>query len=90
MGFEGCQGKKDIEIFEKPCPRCGAEIEIFSVDISAKCENCGFEIYNDGLSCVQWCKYARKCMGDELYEHLMAVAESQKKRASEQENRNAS
>ena len=80
MIFEGCQGKRDIEIFEKICPRCGHMIEIFSVDVSMKCEHCGFEIYNDTLNCVQWCQYARKCVGDDAYEHFMEVAKSQKQR----------
>ncbi len=80
MIMEGCQGKKDITIEEKTCPRCGHPIEIFSVDVSVKCEHCGFEIYNDTLNCVQWCQYARKCVGDEMYESLMKVAEAQKER----------
>ena len=80
MIMEGCQGKKMITIEEKICPNCGHEVEIFSVDTEIVCENCGTKIYNDSLNCVQWCQYARKCMGDEMYEQLMAVAESQKER----------
>ena len=60
MVFSGCQGKPKIEIFEKKCPNCGAEIEIFSVDVKADCPNCGFTIYNDALHCVEWCRYARE------------------------------
>lgn len=26
------------------------------------------------LSCVQWCQYARKCVGDEMYEVMMKIA----------------
>ena len=37
-------------------------------------------IYNDSLNCVQWCAYARQCVGDERYEQLMAIAKSQKER----------
>ncbi len=80
MIMEGCQGKKDIAIMEKICPRCGHEIEIFSVDVSMQCENCGYTIYNDTLNCVQWCAYARQCVGDERYEQLMAIAKSQRER----------
>ena len=36
------------------------------------------------LSCVQWCKYARKCVGDEMYEHMMEIAAAQKARAAEE------
>ena len=44
----------------------------------------GFTVYNDTLSCVQWCKYARKCVGDEMYEHMMEIAAAQKARAAEE------
>ena len=36
--------------------------------------------YNDTLSCVQWCRYARKCVGDEMYEVMMKIAATQKAR----------
>lgn len=75
MILEGCQSKsKEISIEERICPQCGHEIEIFSVDTEAACEHCGFVIYNDKLSCVQWCKYARQCVGDRMYEHMMEIA----------------
>ena len=78
MIMEGCQGKPQLQVFEKTCPNCGAEIEIFSVDTEATCEKCGFTIYNDTLNCVQWCKYARQCVGDKMYEQMMKIAERQK------------
>ncbi len=75
MILEGCQSKsKEISIEERICPQCGHEIEIFSVDTEAACEHCGFVIYNDQLSCVQWCKYARQCVGDRMYEDMMEIA----------------
>lgn len=80
MVLSGCQGKQDISVEEKICPQCGHEIEIFSIDPQAVCENCGFTIYNDSLNCVQWCQYARQCVGDVQYEQLMAVAQAQKER----------
>ena len=81
MIFSGCQSKsKEISIIDKVCPNCGAEIEMFSVDTEMKCEKCGYTVYNDTLSCVQWCKYARQCMGDEMVERLMAVVRQKKER----------
>ena len=59
----------------KKCPQCGEEVELFSNDISVKC-NCGFEVYNDIASCVQWCKYAKECVGEEMYNNLMAQKKS--------------
>ena len=46
------------------------------------CDKCGFVVYNDTLSCVQWCKYARKCVGDEMYERMMEIARRQKEEAA--------
>ena len=80
MIMEGCQGKPQIKIMEKTCPQCGHEVEIFSIDTQVACENCGFVIYNDTLTCVQWCKYARQCMGDEMVERLLTVARQKRER----------
>lgn len=78
--LSGCQGKPQIQIFEKVCPNCGSEIEMFSVDTEAVCEKCGFTSYNDMLNCVQWCKYAKQCVGEEMYAHMMEIARQQKAR----------
>ena len=72
--LDGCQGKpRTPTLEEKICPNCGSIIEIFSTDTQVACEKCGFIAYNDSLSCVQWCKYARKCVGDEMYEPGLIV-----------------
>ena len=84
--LEGCQGKpRTPTIIEKVCPICGELIELFSIDTQMPCEKCGFIAYNDTLSCVQWCAYARKCVGDEMYEHMMEIAAAQKARANKEE-----
>lgn len=80
MIMEGCQGKPQIRITEKICPQCGHEIEIFSIDVEAVCENCSFTIYNDTVTCAQWCKYAKLCLGDAVYEAMMKVAKIHKER----------
>ena len=51
---------------------------MFSIDTDMACEHCGFVAYNDTLSCVQWCQYAKKCVGEEMYEQMMAIARQQK------------
>jgi len=55
----------------KNCPKCGEEIEVISNEASARCPKCGFVVYNDLLSCVEWCEYARQCVGDKAYERVM-------------------
>ena len=83
MIMEGCQARpKTPTIIEKNCPQCGQLIEMFSIDTQMPCEHCGFMAYNDTLSCVQWCQYARECVGDEMYEQMMRIAQTQKERKS--------
>ena len=79
--FEGCQGKpRTPTIHERICPQCGNVIEIFSIDTQVACDHCGFVAYNDTLSCVQWCQYAKKCVGEEMYEKMMEIARNNKER----------
>lgn len=81
MMFEGCQGKpRTPTIHEKICPQCGSVIELFSIDTEVACENCCFVAYNDALSCVQWCQYAKQCVGEEMYAHMMEIAALQKRK----------
>lgn len=88
MTYTGCQSKsKEITLTERTCPQCGNVIELFSVDTEVACDKCGFVAYNDTLSCVQWCQYAKQCVGEEMYEAMMAVARRNKEeKANEKKN----
>lgn len=70
--FDRCPGSlagtPTLEV--KKCPECGNEVEVFSNDVKVKCDKCGFDIYNDVESCIQWCKYAKECVGEQLYKKL--------------------
>jgi ribosomal protein S27E len=71
--FDKCPGLDNIRtpiLKIKKCPKCGDEVEIFSTDMKVKCSNCGFTVYSDLQSCIQWCEYAEECLGDELYKKL--------------------
>ena len=82
MIMQGCMARpKTPTSIEKVCPQCGHDIELFSIDTQMPCEHCGFVAYNDTLSCVQWCQYARECVGEEMYESMMRLAASQRERA---------
>ena len=84
MMMLGCQGRDHTPTLAvKVCPSCGCEVEVFSTDTSVDCENCGFTVYNDAVSCVQWCRYARTCVGIEEYERLMEIAQMQKSRQAQ-------
>jgi len=68
MELAGCQGRDKTPTLEfKQCPECGNMVEVFSTDSEVACENCGFIVHNDVQSCLQWCKYARLCFGDDVY-----------------------
>ncbi|MCL2882890.1 MAG: hypothetical protein FWF30_00240 [Coriobacteriia bacterium] len=82
MAISGCPGAGNITgtptLKVKTCPICGAEVQLFSTDFDLACPKCGFVVYNDVISCVRWCKMARECVGDEMYEQLMALDEQNK------------
>lgn len=72
--FDSCPGAAQFTrtptLKIRKCPECGADVEIFSTELKVECGNCGFTIYNDLGSCIQWCKYAKECIGEELYNEL--------------------
>ncbi len=72
--LDHCPGSANLRtptLSIKRCPQCGAEVEVFSNDVSVACSTCGFTVYNDLLSCVQWCAYAKECVGEEMYRRLV-------------------
>lgn len=53
------------------CPQCGYAIEFFSDEINVKCPGCKNIICRNRLpSCVDWCKYARECVGEEKWRRV--------------------
>lgn len=55
------------------CPNCGSEVEIWTDERIARCHNCGTPVMKDrGPSCLDWCKMAKECVGEEVYERYMA------------------
>jgi ribosomal protein S27E len=74
MIFDRCPGAANLRtptLTIKRCPQCGAEVEVFSNDVKVACSECGFVVYNDAKSCIRWCRYAKECLGPELYEKMM-------------------
>ena len=74
MMLDHCPGAANLRIPAlsiRKCPQCGEEAELFSNDISVKCSGCGFVVCNDIESCIQWCKHAKECVGEEMYRKLM-------------------
>ena len=53
------------DIFDVPCPRCGAAVEFWRDEPSVKCPHCRTAIVNPklDLGCAQWCQHAEQCLG---------------------------
>lgn len=74
MSAKFCPGAM---IFKSPvpeyieCPQCGKEMEIWSDEPMARCTNCGVWVAKErGASCIDWCAYAKECIGLDKYERL--------------------
>ncbi len=53
------------------CTNCGNEVEIWTDERLTRCHNCGTPVMKDrGPSCLDWCKMARECVGEAVYERL--------------------
>jgi predicted amidophosphoribosyltransferase len=54
------------------CPFCGADVEIWTDEAEALCPKCRkTTTREEGQSCLDWCKYARECVGDEIYNRFL-------------------
>ena len=68
-----CPGQDDRNLKSEilTCPNCGYKIEIFSDEIKVKCPKCKVLACKERLpSCVDWCKMARECVGEEKWRRL--------------------
>jgi hypothetical protein len=69
MSFKRCPGslafaQPKIELVR--CPHCGEDAEVWTDEAEGKCAKCGRSVCRTTTqSCVDWCKYARECLGDE-------------------------
>ncbi|MFQ6135878.1 MAG: hypothetical protein ACE5PM_01705 [Candidatus Hydrothermarchaeales archaeon] len=64
----GTEGIKNPTIEIINCQKCGEEIEIFTDEQKTTCPNCGETVFREAVpSCIDWCKYAKECVGEEKY-----------------------
>lgn len=53
------------------CSGCGEEVEIWTNELSCPCSNCGTLVTREqNPSCIDWCPFAKECIGPQLYEKL--------------------
>lgn len=54
------------------CPFCSEEVEIWTDENRAKCTNCKQVVTRQmGQNCLDWCKYAKECVGHDVYDKHM-------------------
>lgn len=68
-----CPGQDDrkIKVETLTCPDCGYKLEIFSDEIKVSCHKCKGLVCRERLpSCVDWCKFAKECVGEERWRKM--------------------
>ena len=52
-------------VYEVPCSKCGANVEIFKDESFGRCSSCGHRFSNPGadFGCAAWCSLAKECVG---------------------------
>lgn len=71
--FNQCPGqdRRNFRAENKNCNNCGYLAEIFSDEVRVVCPKCGNLISKEKLpSCVDWCKAAKECIGEDRYKQL--------------------
>ena len=58
--------RTDITLTIKTCPECGSDVELFSIDKKIACDTCGFVVFNNLQSCIQWCRSAEQSVGEDV------------------------
>jgi predicted RNA-binding Zn-ribbon protein involved in translation (DUF1610 family) len=65
-----------------PCVACGADTEIWSDEAEGKCPSCGATVVRyASQSCVDWCKHARECLGEDKYKQYGQMKAAMRKHA---------
>ena len=71
--YSKCPGQdmRNLKVSLHKCPKCGAEVEIFSDELRARCQKCKTLVYKEKVpSCIDWCPSARECLGEERWKAL--------------------
>lgn len=63
------QDPRNIKPETISCPDCGYKVEIFSDEVKIACPRCKNLVCRERLpSCVDWCKFARECIGEDRWQ----------------------
>ncbi|MFN3551361.1 MAG: HD domain-containing protein [Endomicrobiia bacterium] len=70
-----------LKVEEQTCKNCGYKVEIFSNEIKVVCPKCKADVYRENIpSCIDWCSYAKQCIGEEKYRELKPRIDAQKEK----------
>jgi hypothetical protein len=65
-----------------PCVACGADTEIWSDEAEGKCPSCGATVVRyASQSCIDWCKHAKDCLGEDKYKKYGEMKAAMRKHA---------
>ncbi len=54
------------------CRFCGEGVEIWTDEFQVTCPNCKKKVTREtGQSCLDWCRYAKECVGEDVYVNYM-------------------
>ena len=68
----GSQKFSQPEPEEINCPSCGEKIEIWTDESKTKCPKCKKTVTREKPpACLDWCKYAKECVGEEVYKKYL-------------------
>jgi hypothetical protein len=68
FGCPGAERFKQTIPEDIACPCCGEELEIWSDEVKVACFKCKTMVIREQRqSCLDWCKFARECVGEAGY-----------------------
>jgi predicted RNA-binding Zn-ribbon protein involved in translation (DUF1610 family) len=72
---------REVKVEIRKCLSCNYGVEMFSDENVVKCPKCGSEVRREETpSCINWCKYARKCLGERKWADLMRDIEKRQEK----------
>lgn len=82
MALNKCPGsdERNIKAEIRICPNCGYQVEMFSDELKTRCPQCRTWVERERLpACIDWCKAAKECLGEERWKRLKGKEKKNKK-----------
>ena len=74
----GSRGIREPVPEDISCPQCGQAVEIWTDEKKAVCPKCKTTVFRERkMSCIDWCPYARECVGPEVFDRLKPSAKKE-------------